>query len=60
MKISERELVEELESLREDAQKTLNHWHKIRLDQNSAGVGIEMGTIDVCDHLLKLINNGFD
>ena len=60
MKISEQELIEELESLRDDARKTLDRWYRLKLDKNSAGVGIKMGVIDICDHLLKLIKHGFD
>lgn len=60
MKISEEELIEELESLIEDSERDLRRWHKLKLDQNTPGVGMRIGQRETAKNILKLIREGFD
>lgn len=60
MKISEEELIEELESLRDNAQDDLDRWQRRKLSQNTPGVVMRIAERDTAINILKLIREGFD
>lgn len=60
MKITEKELIEELESIRDNAQRFLERNHSLMLPQNNAGTGMLIAERDLCDRLLGYIKNGFE
>jgi len=59
MKITEEELIEELEAWRDNAEEQLKEYHRIMTPQNSYGVGFECGIIDSCKRILHYMKEGW-
>ena len=60
MKITEEELIEELESLRDNAQEGIEENYKMRLSQNTYGMGYAVGERDTCQRILRYMREGFE
>lgn len=60
MKITEEELIEELESLRDNAQENILEAHRMKLPSNSYGLGYDTGERDTADRILRYMREGFE
>ena len=60
MKITEEELIEELEERSLRAGQKIDEANKMKLPANSYGLGVAYGEMTACEELLKLIMKGED
>jgi hypothetical protein len=59
MKITEEELIEELESWRDNAQEEILEYHRMKMPSNYYGLGYAAGERDSCARILHYIREGW-
>lgn len=54
--ITDEDLIDEIELMRDSARGELQDMHQAKMSQNSFGAGYETGTMQTCQRILDLIN----